>query len=283
MFRCEWLLPKFDPANVLNAIERFRCSWSVCMPALWQFIVAEQERSPRNVSSLSFVVAGGDAVPIALQDRFRTAFGIPLQEGYGMTEFVFISYNPIRAIRPGSMGIPFEGVELRNVDAKGQNVPTGTTGELLVRSPGVCVGYWNDPEATRAALGDGWLHTGDLASRDADGYYWFQGRQKEIIIRAGSNISPQEVEEALWRHPAVEQVGVVGHPDATYGEIVAAFVVLREGCHAGPEDLREFAKERLADYKVPEKFVFLPELPKGPTGKVHRRTLKEIALAASTT
>jgi long-chain acyl-CoA synthetase len=135
--------------------------------------------------------------------------------------------------------------------------------------------------STGAALGGGWLHTGDLASRDADGYCWFRGRKKEIIIRAGSNISPQEVEEALYRHPAVAEVGVVGQPDATYGEIVAAFVALREGCHAEPEELREFAKERLADYKVPERFVFLPDLPKGLTGKVHRRSLKEMVLTAA--
>jgi len=167
------------------------------------------------------------------------------------------------------------------VDAAGQDVPVGETGELLVRSPSVCVEYWNDPDATRAALEDGWLNTGDLASCDADGYYWFRGRKKEIIIRAGSNISPQEVEEALYRHAAVGEVGVVGQPDPVYGEIVTAFVVLRKGYHAGPEELREFAKERLADYKVPEKFVFLPDLPKGPTGKVHRRSLKEMALARS--
>ena len=231
------LLPKFDPAAVLNAIERFQCSRSTCMPALWQLIVTEQERSPRRISSLSTALAGGDAVPVALQDRFRTAFGIPLQEGYGLTESVTVMGNPVKAIRPGSMGIPFEGVELRIVDPDGREVPAGGTGELLVRSPSVCVGYWNDPDATRAALEDGWLHTGDLASRDPDGYYWFQGRKKEIIIRAGSNISPQEVEEALYRHPAVKEVGVVGQPDPTYGEVVAAFVVLREGSHAEPEEV----------------------------------------------
>jgi long-chain acyl-CoA synthetase len=275
------LLPKFDPAAVLNAIERFQCSWSACMPTLWRFIVAEQERSPRSISSLSAAFAGGDAVPVALQERFRTVFGIPLQEGYGLTESVPVLANPVNAIRPGSMGVPMEGVELRIVDAEGQDVPAGGTGELLVRSPATCVGYWNDPDTTRAALESGWLHTGDLASRDADGYCWFRGRKKEIIIRAGSNISPQEVEEALYRHPAVREVGVVGQPDSVFGEIVAAFVVLREGCHAEPEELREFAKERLADYKVPERFVFLPDLPKGLTGKVHRRSLKEMVLGAA--
>jgi long-chain acyl-CoA synthetase len=269
------LLPKFDPAAVLNAIEQFQCSRLTCMPTLWQFIVAEQERSPRNISSLSIAFAAGDAVPVALQERFRAVFGIALLEVYGLTESP-VMMNPVNAIRPGSMGAPLEGVELRIVDAEGREVPASETGELLVRSRATCVGYWSDPDATRAALEGGWLHTGDLALRDADGYYWFRGRKKEIIIRAGSNISPQEVEEALYRHPAVGEVGVVGQPDSDYGEIVTAFVVLREGYHADPERLREFAKERLADYKVPERFVFLPDLPKG-----HRRSLKEMVPSAS--
>lgn len=157
----------------------------------------------------------------------------------------------------------------------------GEVGELLVRSPGTCVGYWNDPAATRAALEDGWLHTGDLVSRDAEGYYWFRGRAKEIIIRAGSNISPQEVEEVLYHHPAVREVGVVGQPDPVYGETVVAFVVLREGATAEAAELREFARKSLADYKIPEKFVFLPVLPKGLTGKVQRRALKESLASAA--
>jgi long-chain acyl-CoA synthetase len=270
------LLPRFDPVAVLDSIERFQCTGAVCMPALWQFIVAEQESSPRRVSSLRAAGAGGDAVPVALQERFRTFFGIALQEGYALTESVPVSVNPAYAIRPGSIGVPNDGVELRVVDIDGKDVRDGEPGELLVRSAANCIGYWNDPEATRAALGDGWLHTGDLAARDADGYYWFRGRKKEIIIRAGSNISPQEVEEALYRHPAVREVGVVGQSDPTYGEVVAAFIVFRQGTTANEAELRQFAQQHLADYKVPEKFVFLEDLPKGPTGKVFRRALKEM-------
>jgi long-chain acyl-CoA synthetase len=194
---------------------------------------------------------------------------------------VGVSVNPIEALRPGSIGQPLAGVEFRVVDPVGHDLAAGETGELLVRSPGTCVGYWNDSAATRAALEDGWLHTGDLVSRDAEGYYWFRGRAKEIIIRAGSNISPQEVEEVLYHHPAVREVGVVGQPDPVYGETVVAFVALREGVSAEPEELREFARRSLADYKTPEKFLFLPVLPKGPTGKVQRRALKEMLATAA--
>lgn len=275
------LVPRFDPAAVLEAIDEFQCASLACMPALWNFILDEQARKPRRVSSLKCAFAAGDSVPVALQKRFEAAFGIPLQEGYGMTESVPLAGNPKGAIRAGSLGLPVPYVELRIVDFAGRDLPQGETGEILVRSPANCIGYWNDPDATRAAIEDGWLHTGDLASRDDEGYYWFRGRKKEIIIRAGSNISPQEVEEALYRHPAVREAGVVGQPDTVYGEIVVAFVVLRDGLQAEPIELRQFAQTYLAEYKVPEKFLFLHEIPKSPTGKVHRGALKGMLLAAS--
>jgi long-chain acyl-CoA synthetase len=223
-------------------------------------------------------ISGGDTVPIALQDRFATLFGLPLQEIYGMTETLPITLNPKEALRPGSMGVPKDGFELRIVDAAGKDVREGETGEVLVRSAANCIGYWNDPEASEALLAGGWLHTGDLASRDGR-HYWFKGRKKQIIIRAGSNIAPQEVEEALYQHPAVMEVGVVGAPDRVYGQQVVSFVVLRGGQTANEECLRRFARQRLADYKVPERILFLDEMPKNATGKVQRRALKEMLLS----
>jgi long-chain acyl-CoA synthetase len=273
------MLPKFDPAAVLDAVERYSCSAMTCLPALTLFVVEEQARKPRNISSLRLVTAGGDAVSLALQNRFKALFGIPLVEGYAMTETIPIACNRVDDPRMGSMGLPIEGVDMRVVDSDGQDVADGEPGEIVVRSPATCVGYWNDPVSTNETMGSGWFHTGDLASRDADGYYWFKGRKKEIIIRAGSNISPQEVEEALYKHPAVLEVGVVGIPDPIYGERVVASIVLREGQTVDAQELRQFAQKLLADYKVPEDILFLKELPKSPVGKVHRRTLKEKLLA----
>jgi long-chain acyl-CoA synthetase len=169
---------------------------------------------------------------------------------------------------------------VRVLDFEGAPVPEGETGELWVHSPANFIGYWNDPAATDAALVDGWLRTGDLVRRNADGFLWFDGRCKEIIIRCGSNISPQEVEEALYQHPAVMEAGVIGVPDEVLGERVVACVTLRDGRAAEEQELIDFARERLADYKVPERIVFLREMPKGATGKVHRRTLKEMGAAA---
>ena len=158
-------------------------------------------------------------------------------------------------------------------------LPAGETGEILVRSPANCVGYWNDPDATKCLFEDGWLHTGDLASCDEDGYYWFKGRLKQLIIRGGSNISPQEVEEALHQHPAVLEAGVVGAPHTVYGEVPVAGVALRAGRSVSEDQLRAHARKLLADYKVPERIFFLPELPKGLTGKVDRRSLRDILVA----
>jgi long-chain acyl-CoA synthetase len=269
------LLPRFDPAAFLDTLERFQCTSVVCMPALLHLVLTEQLRQPRIVSSLQVAIGGGDSVPIPLQEAFQTAFGVPLREAYGMTESVPLTGSPTHAIRPGSFGLPLEGVSLRLVDPAGCDVPPGHTGEILSFTAATCSGYWNDPEATRAAFLDGWFRTGDLASCDSEGYYWFQGRKKEIIIRAGSNISPQEVEAVLYRHPAVAEAGVVGEFDPVCGERVVAFITLREGAAAEAEELCAFGREYLADYKCPEKVIFLPSLPKTPTGKVSRRTLKE--------
>jgi long-chain acyl-CoA synthetase len=273
------LLPAYHPAAVLDAIERFRCSYTVCMPALLQFVVECQAQHPRRISSLKTVLVGGDTVSLPMQQRFQDLFGLPVLEVYGMTEAVPMTVNPKSATRQGSIGVRVEGFDLRIADLQGREVAEGQIGEILVRGPATCSGYWNDLQTTRAALTDGWLCTGDLASRDADGCYWFQGRKKEIIIRAGSNISPQEVEEALYRHPAVLEAGVIGTPDAVYGETVVAFVVLREGRTANAGELRHYARQYLADYKLPERMVFLEALPKSATGKVQRRALKELLLA----
>jgi long-chain acyl-CoA synthetase len=199
-----------------------------------------------------------------------------------MTEIGPANPNPADAIRSGSLGKPLPGIEIRVVDGEGEDVSDGQIGELIVRSPARFAGYWDDPATTREAVRDGWMYTGDLARRDADGYLWFEGRKKEIIIRDGVNISPQEVEEAIYKHPAVLEVAVVGMPDAVgaHGESVLAFVTLRDGYRVSEQELRDHARRQLADFKVPERFVFRAGLPKGVTGKVQRRALKDTLVAA---
>jgi long-chain acyl-CoA synthetase len=272
------LLPAFEPSAFLDTVERFRCTYTAALPALMQLVVDEQARHPRDTSSLRTAMAGGDSVPPTLQERFAALLGVHLQEVIGMSETMVTAFNPKDGIRPGSVGRAVAGVQLALVDAEDRQLPNGEVGEIVIRSPGNCVGYWNDPAATEAVMRGGWLHSGDLAMRDADGYFWFKGRKKEIIVRAGSNVSPQEVEEVIYQHPDVFEVGVVGEPDPVYGERVVAFVSPRNGKTPGEQELREYARKSLADYKVPEEIFFLPQLPKGPTGKVHRATLKAMLI-----
>jgi long-chain acyl-CoA synthetase len=273
------LLRTFDPAVALDLIERFRCTGLGGLPAMLQFVMEEQARRRRDVSSVRTAGAAGDTVPAALQRRFQDVFGVQLREGYGLTESNPVTWNPTTDVRSGSIGPAAPGVDVRLVDLHGRDIPKCETGEILVRSPANCAGYWNDPDATKCLFDDGWLHTGDLASCDEDGYYWFKGRLKQLIIRGGSNISPQEVEEALLQHPAVLEAGVVGAPHPVYGEVPVAGVALRAGHSANEDQVRTHARKLLADYKVPERVFFLAEVPKGLTGKVDRRSLRDILIA----
>jgi len=276
------LLPTFDPAYCLNVIERRRCSFLVLLPAMLRFVVEEQDSRPRDVGCVRLCLAGGDSVPVSLQEGFRTLFGVPVRELFGMTESAPITCIQERALRNGSVGPALEIVDTRVADTTGAALGDNQVGELQVQSPGNFVGYWNDTAATAATFTDGWLRTGDLVRRDADGFFWFEGRLKQIIVRGGSNISPQEVEEVLYVHPAVLEAGVVGMPDPVYGEKVIAFVTLRDGVIGGEQELRDFVRTRIAEYKTPEQIIFLTDLPKGLTGKVERRALKELAQSLQT-
>lgn len=264
-----------DPQTILQTLEQHRCNFTGALPVQCAALVKCQTATPYDISPEMRFFAAGDSVPTALQEQFMRAFSLPLHEFLGMTESVPITWNPPGKIRTGSIGVPLEGVLLRVVDADGNEVKSGEVGELTVKSPGTTIGYWNNPEATAESLRDGWLYTGDLVTQGAEGYYWFAGRKKELIVRGGSNISPQEVEAVLCQHPAVAEVGVIGIPDERWGEVVVAYVARQEGVSATGAELIEFAKEQIAAHKVPEKVFFLPSLPKSAVGKVQRRALKE--------
>jgi len=269
----------FEPNGVLDAIEQHRITMTLGMPALYRMLIDAQLARPRDLSSLRACLVGGDSAPATLHEQCVAVLGVPLVEGYGLTEAVPIAFNGKGGRRPGSLGQALPQIEWRLVDADGREVKPGDVGQVTVRSPLVCSGYWNDPDATSAAIRDGWLHTGDLARQDGDGFYWFAGRSKEIIIRGGSNVSPQEVEEALYQHPSVREVAVVGKPDEKWGEVIVAFVALKDHTTATAEELIAFAAERIANYKLPEAIHFEAALPKGPTGKVARRPLRERLIA----
>jgi long-chain acyl-CoA synthetase len=275
------VIPRPDPESVLRAMGRHQATWFMGLPVLCNNLVHHPAVASFDLSALRVCFAAGDAVSPELQRRFQETFGVAIAEFWGMTEIVPGCANPIEGVnKVGSIGLPAPSVKMRIADDEGRDVQPGSVGELLVKSEAITVGYWNDPESTAATIRGGWLHTGDLARRDEGGYYWFVGRKKEIIIRGGSNISPLEVEEVLYQHPAVKEAGVVGVPHPVWGETVLAYVARRNGVEASPEDLKRFLQEQIAAYKVPEAIRILPELPKGSTGKVHRKTLREWAAAA---
>lgn len=272
------MIPRFDPALVLEQLHAHRVTTFAALPVMLNALVHHPNAASYDVSAMKVCIAGGDAVATELQRRFKETFGCDVTEACGMTEVQPYACNPLYgAGKVGSIGKAAPGATLRLVDAFGVDVPPGESGEVLVKSGAAMIGYWNDPENTAATIRDGWLSTGDLARRDDDGFYWFVGRKKEIIIRAGSNISPLEVEEALYQHPAVREVGVVGSPDASLGEIVVAYVSLKPGATATETELQGFLASRMAAYKIPAHITFIPELPKGLTGKVQRKALKELA------
>jgi long-chain acyl-CoA synthetase len=265
----------FDTEGSLDAFARWNCTYTLGLPAMFECLLRAQTAAPCNVASGRFFFCGGDSVAPTLQEAFRPVFG-SICEVYGLTEVAPAAWNRPGDVRVGSIGKPGDKVEFRLINAEGLPVETGTVGEICIKAPHLMAGYWQDADA-----GDGWFRTGDLARADADSFYWFSGRKKEIIVRGGSNISPQEVEAVLYDHPAVAEAAVVGRPDAFWGETVVAHIALRPGSRLDEEELIVFAKGRLADYKTPEDVVFHSELPKGPTGKLQRRALRETAAAAT--
>jgi len=267
-------LPRFSAAAALDLIAKHSVTCVFAVPSVYRILVrAVQNR--RGASTLRFCVSGGEALGAGLAEAFRAAFGVSLMEGYGLTETSpVVSINPPDAIRAGSVGRPLSWARVKAVGADDELMPTGEDGELLIRGDCVMKGYYRRPEETRAALTeDGWLRTGDIARLDPDGYLYITGRSKEMIISAGENIMPGEIEAALNTHPAVGESAVIAMPDPSRGEAPRAFVVLAEGTTASESELIAHCRECLTRIKVPRKIEFRAEFPHTLTGKVLKRKL----------
>ena len=273
------LIPRFDAGRALGIIERDGATVFQGVPTMYSALLHHPERESFNTSTLRVCVSGGASLPAEVLRGFEEAFGCTLLEGYGLSETspVASSNRPDRERRPGSVGVPIDGVQIRIVDENGAEVPIGARGEIVIRGPNVMKGYWGRPDATAETIRDGWFHTGDIGVMDEDGYFFIVDRLKDMIIRGGYNVYPREVEEVLYEHPAVREVAVVGVPDPELGEEVAAAVALKEGAAADEDELRDFVKARVAPYKYPRLISFFPDLPKGPSGKIVKR---EISLDA---
>jgi len=265
---------RFDAAEVLRIIETRRATVFMGVPTFYhRFLQLPPDRA-RDLSSMRLFTSGSAPLPPADHRAFQERFGHTILERYGMTEVGIVLSNPYDGERrPGSVGLPLPGTRARIVDQEGREVQTGKVGELLVSGPSVFGGYRDRPELTDEVLVDGWMHTGDLSTRDEDGYFHIAGRRDDLILTGGHNVWPGEVEEVLLAHPAVSEAAVVGVPDPDLGERVVASLVPREEAAAG--DLLSWLRSRLITYKCPRAIEWVESLPRNPMGKVQRHLLRE--------
>jgi long-chain acyl-CoA synthetase len=267
--------PRFDTNAVLSAIERHHVNAFAGVPAMFVALLYTPDADRYDTSSLRYCVSGSAPLPLAVLEGFQKKFGCQILEGYGLSEAttVLTAHSLNMPVKPGSVGKPISGVELRIVDENDQDVAVGEVGEIIARGPNIMKGYYNMPEATATTLHNGWLHTGDMGKLDDDGYLYIVERKKDLIIRGGFNIYPRDVEEVLNSHPAVIESAVIGVPSERMGEEVKAFVVRRGEVDA--ETLKAYCREKLANYKTPGEIEFVDLLPRNGVGKIDKKELRK--------
>ncbi len=270
------LIERFDPTSAIEAIEKHQCTVITGPPTMWQAWAGFPGLDGDSFASVRLAVSGAARLSDETARAVEQRFGLHLEEGYGLTEASPVVASSVSSGAPvGSVGIPVPGLEVRLVDESGEDALIGDSGEIWVRGPNVFQGYWGDPVATAAVLdADGWLHTGDVATVDDEGYLFLVDRVKDLIIVSGFNVYPAEVEDVLIQHPAIDACAVVGVPHPYSGEAVKAYVVTVKGTSVEEDELVRFCSARLARYKCPEKVWFVDEVPQGMGGKVLRRALR---------
>lgn len=275
----------FDAGEIWRIIERERCTVMMAVPTIYKLLMEAPEFATADLSSIRWLISGGAPLPLYIIEGYQRR-GVTFKQGYGLTEVgvnCFAMTPEDSMAKPGSIGRPMMFTEARLIDSSGYDVKSGEVGELLLRGLHVSRGYWNNPKATAAALDeDGWFHTGDLARQDADGCFYIAGRSKDMFISGGVNVYPAEVEAELLLCPGVRDAAVIGVPHETWGEVGVGFVVVDLSRCVTAQELATFLAERLAKFKIPREFVFLPSLPRTPYGKVIKIELREQYLASRT-
>lgn len=270
------LAPRFSPQHIYALAKEQQATIFAGVPTMFNFLLQWQDGDRSDFSHLRLAISGGASLPVALLHAFEEQFNVRISEGYGLSEASPVAcFNPLdRERKAGSIGTSIPNVENKIVNEHGEEVAIGEVGELIVRGPNVMKGYYKMPEETALAIRDGWLYTGDLAKQDEEGYFYIVDRKKDLINVGGFNVYPREVEEVIYAHPNVVEAAVVGFPDATFGEAVHAFIVLKEPTTT-VDDIVAHCREHLVKYKVPTIIEFIDELPKNSTGKILRRSFKE--------
>ncbi len=268
--------PKFEIADAVKSLAEDGITFFGGVPTMYFYILKQAEVQDLTFPKLRVCISGGAAMPVDVMRQFEEKFDVPIIEGFGLTETtVSVTMNRPDNRKPGSIGQPFTGVEIRIVDEQGGDLPNGEIGELIIRAANVMKGYLNKPEATAEAIKDGWFYTGDLGYQDDEGFFYVVDRKKDMIIKGGYNIYPREIEEVLFQLPQVAEAAVVGIFDQAKGEAVRAVVALKPGQALEEEAIRNHIESNLAKYKWPQDYMIIPELPKGPTGKILKREIKK--------
>lgn len=275
------LLPRFEPAAVLETMRREQVALWVGVPTMYWALLDHVKKTgmdPEPVARhLRLCASGGAPMPLEVLRAFESTFGVRILEGYGLSETSPVAcFNQLhRPTKPGTVGQPILGVEVRTVDEEDRDVAPGERGEVVLRGPNIMKGYYNRPEATEEAMRHGWFHTGDIGTIDPEGYVAIVDRKKDMILRGGFNVYPREIEEVMLTHPAVSQAAVIGVPDERLGEEVKAFVVRKPGAEVDEAALVEWCREQMASYKYPRRIEFRDTLPTSATGKILKRELKQ--------
>lgn len=270
-------LPRFEPDAVATAIHTHQATIFLGVPSMYSVLLRLKDERISALASLRFGIVGGAAMPVSVLHQFEARFGLRLYEGDGPTECSPVTcVNPIGGLaKPGTVGLPIPGVDIRIVDEAGHELPDGEVGEIAVRGPNVMKGYWNQPGATAEVFRDGWFLTGDLGTRDADGYFSIVDRKKDLIIVNGMNVYPRMIEEVLHQYPGLREAAVIGEHHDLHGEIPVAYVSLEATADASERGLREHCRTLLGRHQVPKRFVILGELPKNAAGKILKRELRK--------
>ncbi len=271
------LMPFFKLDEVFENLEKYQVQQFSVVPTMLNYMLNFPERDRFDLTHLTKVGSGGAALANEVRLEFERTFDCEVKEGYGMSECApsATGYYPEDVVRPGSVGRAIPGVTISIRDNQNEALPPNTSGEICIQGPNVMLGYWNKPEATEKALEGGWLHSGDIGHMDEDGFVYITDRKKDLVIKGGENISPREIEEAIYHHPAVAEVAVIGVPDDTYGETVGAAVHLRPGQEATADEIRTQAAELVTKFKVPTYVFFTDDLPKSGNGKILKRELRD--------
>ena len=273
------IVDRFSPLRVLEEISENKVTMFVGVPPMYAVLANTAIPEKCELGSWRLAISGGAALPVKVMKAFEEKYKIPIYEGDGPTECSPVtSVNPIGGIRkPASIGMPVPGVQMKIVDEEERDLPPEELGEIVVKGPNVMKGYLNQPEATAEAIRDGWFHTGDMGKKDMDGYFYILDRKKDMIIVAGFNVYPREVEEVLYSHPKVLEATLIGVSDkGLRGEVPKAFIALKEGMKMTREEVISYCRKKLADYKVPKHVEFRESLPKTPTGKILKRDLRNL-------